>query len=306
MGVVQTYVKALNFAKNCGFMDAFPKSLGEKLQLMAEEYANLLFPDYSVPLFSDTRSLDRKSTVRSFKRISELFPDNGFIKAMATEGRNGSYPDYLSKGFPDGGFFVFRSSWDDDATVMVVKAGPPAFWHNQPDNGTFELWHKGRRLFTDSGCYVYGGDPEIMKWRRWFRQSCVHNTVTLDSRNFEVTDSKTLEWQPEGDRQKLVTENRPYSGFTHRRTIEFVERRYFIITDEVSGDASGTVNLNWQLPIEESLFEMKTDYPAGTVEKREEGWLSAAYKHKLPRTHLSYNTEKAPGQTLKYVTVIVP
>ncbi|GAE17350.1 heparinase III protein [Bacteroides pyogenes DSM 20611 = JCM 6294] len=33
---------------------------------------------------------------------------------------------------------------------MVVKAGPKAFWHCQPDNGTFELWFNGKNLFPDS------------------------------------------------------------------------------------------------------------------------------------------------------------
>lgn len=41
---------------------------------------------------------------------------------------------------------------------MVVKAGPKAFWHCQPDNGTFELWFNGKNLFPDSGAYVYAGE----------------------------------------------------------------------------------------------------------------------------------------------------
>lgn len=34
---------------------------------------------------------------------------------------------------------------------MVVKAGPKGEWHNQPDNGTFELWFNGTNLFPDTG-----------------------------------------------------------------------------------------------------------------------------------------------------------
>src|SRR3712207_7360054 len=58
--------------------------------------------------------------------------------------------DYLSKGFLTSGFFIFRNSWKTDATQMVVKAGPKAFWHCQPDNGTFELWFNGKKLFPRS------------------------------------------------------------------------------------------------------------------------------------------------------------
>src|SRR3712207_8323615 len=89
--------------------------------------------------------------------------------------------DYLSKGFLTSGFFIFRNSWKTDATQMVVKAGPKAFWHCQPDNGTFELWFNGKNLFPDSGSYVYAGEGEVMAERNWHRQTAVHNTVTLRS-----------------------------------------------------------------------------------------------------------------------------
>jgi heparan-sulfate lyase len=44
---------------------------------------------------------------------------------------------------------------------MPLKCGATAEWHNQPDNGTFELYAYGRNLMTDSGgggggCYLYG------------------------------------------------------------------------------------------------------------------------------------------------------
>ena len=45
-----------------------------------------------------------------------------------------------------------------------------------------------------------------MKLRNWFRQTRVHNTLTLDGRNLETTQSVTGLWQPEGKEQILVTE----------------------------------------------------------------------------------------------------
>lgn len=93
-----------------------------------------------------------------------------------------------------------------DATQMVVKAGPKAFWHCQPDNGTFELWFNGKNLFPDSGSYVYAGEGEVMEQRNWHRQTCVHNTVTLNNKNLDTTESVTKLWQPEGAIQTLVTE----------------------------------------------------------------------------------------------------
>ena len=134
-------------------------------------YGNLCFPDYENPCFSDAKTIHKDEMLRNYRRWSKVFPENEAIRYWATEGKSGKLPEYLSKGYLNTGTFIFRNSWGDDATQMVVKAGPPAFWHNQPDNGTFELWYKGHNLFPDSGAYIYSGDEEIMKWRRWFRRT---------------------------------------------------------------------------------------------------------------------------------------
>ena len=104
---------------------------------------------------------------------------------------------------------------------MVVKAGPKGEWHCQPDNGTFELWFNGKNLFPDSGSYVFAGDEEVMRLRNWFRATAVHNTLTLDNRTIEVTESVTKLWQPEGNTQILVTENPGYKDLKHRRSVFF-------------------------------------------------------------------------------------
>lgn len=108
---------------------------------------------------------------------------------------------------------------------MTLKAGPPAFWHCQPDNGTFELYIKGRNFFPDAGSYVYGGgDKEVLKERDWFRQTMVHKTLTLNNANLDSTDTKCLLWQPNPDLDKLVLENPSYKGLTHRRSVFFVDQ----------------------------------------------------------------------------------
>ena len=130
---------------------------------------------------------------------------------------------------------------------MVLKAGPQGFWHCQPDNGTFELWHRGRNFFPDSGSYVYAGDKEVTDQRNWFRQTQVHNTLTLDGRNLEHTDSKCLRWETD-DATHIVTVGNPsYEGLTHRRTVWFVDRQFFVIADEASGTAEGEVGLHYNL-----------------------------------------------------------
>ena len=149
-------------ARANGYEGEFPASYIETVGKMTAVTWNLLFPDWSNPMFGDTKSHDKNSLQRQFRSWSKVFPGDKQLQWFATEGRKGALPDYTSQQFPESGFYVLRTGWDKNATVTVVKAGPPAFWHNQPDNGTFEYWRRGRNFFPDSGSYVYGGDSAVL------------------------------------------------------------------------------------------------------------------------------------------------
>ena len=168
---INIFIKALNVAALNGFRNEFPQSYIDTIEKMIMLHANISYPDYTHPYFSDARSLKKSEMLKNYRNWSRLFPENQAIKYWATEGKEGTLPEYLSKGHLNTGFFTFRNSWENECLQMVVKAGPPAFWHNQPDNGTFEIWYNGKVLFQDSGAYVYGGGEEIMQWRNWFRRT---------------------------------------------------------------------------------------------------------------------------------------
>lgn len=320
---INIFLEALEIADINGLRHMFPKSYADKVESMIMFYGNLCFPNYENPCFSDAKTIHKPEMLNNYKRWSVVYPDNEAIRYWATDGKKGKLPEYLSKGFLTSGFFIFRNSWGEDATQMVVKAGPPAFWHNQPDNGTFELWYNGKNLFPDSGSYVYAGEGEVMQWRKWFRKTSSHNTLTLNHNDIEVTDSKTLLWQPEGDVQILVTENQSYEKLKHRRSIFFVEGKYFVIVDEAIGSAKGTVNLHYQLPRgkctsnrTEMMFSTMADDgvnvklrcfgPEGTSIQMLDGWLSTEYMKKVKRPHYSFNAKKMDNKPVRYITVIMP
>ncbi len=326
LAAIEIFYKALQTASLNGFRSDFPQSYIDAVEKMIVFYTNICYPDYSNPCFSDAKLTKKNEVLKNYKAWSQLFPDNELIAYKASEGENGSLPDYKSIGFEDSGFYVFRSSWDEDAVQMVVKAGPPAFWHNQPDNGTFELWYNGAALFQDSGSYVYAGeDPEVNQWRAWFRQTNSHNTLTFNGKDLETTDSHTLLWQPEGDVQVLVTENQGYAKLKHRRSIFFVDNSYFVIVDEAMGTGKGWVNLNYQMPrgkVENSredmhfntMFDGETESnmklqvfgPEDMSLKKDEGWVSTAYQKKQKRVKAIFNAKKDSNDPVRFITVIVP
>ncbi len=323
LAAINIFCKALYMADANGFRNEFPSSYLNTIEKMIEFYANICFPDYSNPCFSDAKLGEKAAEIKNYREWTKLFPENEYIRYFATEGREGKEPGYLSNAFKTSGFFVFRNSWKKDATVMVLKAGPPGFWHCQPDNGTFELWFKGKNLFPDTGAYVYAGDDEVMKLRNWFRQTMVHNTLTLENKNLETTHSVTKHWQGEGDVQVLVTENPGYPGLTHRRTVFFVDQTYFVLADEAYGNDEGEVNLHYQVAEGKVNLDSKagivlSDYE-GTSNvklqcfgekslkmKEEEGWRSTAYRQRVERTALSFNTYKDTKSSARFITIIYP
>ena len=162
-----------------------------------------------------------------------------------------------------------------------------------------------------------------MAWRKWFRATAHHNTLTMDGKDVDKVASETLLWQPEGDVQILVTEHPGYPGLIHRRSIFFVNGKYFVIVDEASGTKKGWVNLNWQMPRGKipnsredmtfySEFEGDSNFmfrcfgPEGMSMKKDEGWQSPSYMKKVKRMWVSFNAKKAGNDAVRFITVIHP
>lgn len=322
VAAIDVFLKALAMARANGLESEFPESYIATVEKMTVAAYNLLFPDYTNPMFGDTKTHDKSALRRQFRAWSKVFPANEQLPWFASEGKKGKMPPYTSQQFPASGFYVLRTGWDADATVAVVKAGPPAFWHNQPDNGTFDYWRKGRNFFPDSGSYVYGGDEEVMAQRNWFRQTRVHNTLTLDNRNLDTTASRLLLWRTTPELTTLVTENPSYEGLRHRRAMFFTEEGVLVIADQVTGAAAGTVGVHFNLcpgktqtsadGTVRTLFEdgnnirLKTTCSAPARITEEEGWVSYSYRKKQERPAYAVEAQKASGEELLFVTVVAP
>jgi len=100
------------------------------------------------------------------------------IGLVYCEGQSVSHPpDDLPKSilYPDIGWAVARSSWQDNATMLAVKSG--FTWnHAHPDAGSFILFHEGKPVIIDSGSCSYSR-PE---YSSYYRQSKAHNVVLVD------------------------------------------------------------------------------------------------------------------------------
>jgi len=172
----------------------------------------------------------------------------------------------------------------------------------------------------DAGSYIYSGDPE---GRNWFRQTKIHQTLTLNGENSRYEPELSL-WKPGKDLDILVVENKSYPELNHRRSVFFVDKKYFIIVDDAIGKATGDIDLHFQLAPGKAVynyrnFSVSSGHPEGwnvlvrTLDQKgmklveEKGWVSFRYTIKEPRPAFCYNLKKeTKDQTVRFITVITP
>lgn len=319
LGCIAWFLRTYDLAKMNGKSDIFPPSYVDKVQKMCEVPLKLGHPDGTFAQFGDAWAGKPGQHKKNYQEWAERFNRKDFLY-MASDGQQGTKPDSTAYALPYSGLYSMRSSWDNDAICLVLKCGPDGGGHCQPDNGTFELSAGGRNLMPDAGSYIYSGDPEN---RAWFRQTKVHQTLTLDEKNSKYSP-KLLKWNPGKTDDILVVENESYNNLTHRRSVFFVEKRYFIIVDDAYGSAAGSVEIHFQLApgvsvINRDEFRMTTDYKEGwnvlvqTQKQKglefaeEEGQVSFLYTKKEPRPAFRYRINKTSANSnVRFVTLVAP
>ncbi len=232
LGCIGWFLRTYELAKLNHLDDVFPDTYLEKIEKMCEVPMKICLPDGTNVPFGDAWAGKPGQHAERFLEWSKLFDRNDFLY-LATEGKKGSKPEATAYALKESGLYSMRSGWDKQAICLVLKCGPDGGGHCQPDNGTFDLYAGGRNLMPDAGSYIYSGDRE---GRAWFRQTKVHQTLTLDGENSGYAP-KLLLWKPGDDLDMLVVENAGYEQLTHRRAVFFVDKRYFVIIDEAYGDA---------------------------------------------------------------------
>ena len=319
--VLEDAVHIMEQAEKMGL--AVPEAYRQRIRLMYDYLFAVATPDLGWAMFGDvSRQLpggERSSheLYASLLEASRIFGDPKYAARARLDYSN--LPQEKSSAFREAGMYVFRDRWGPDQIYLAFHDSPHpcgSGWHDQPDNGTFELYAFGRWLMTDTGFYTYGHDPEK---REWHRQTRVHQTLTLDNRNSSV-DARARLWQAGADFSSVTVDNNAYEGFLHRRTIWFVDNSFFVLLDEAIGSAPGELALHFQLAEGKAELDgngkrARTLFPEANVLvwsapdepltlEEEEGWFAWTYGKRVPRKAFCLKSAgQAPQQ---FVTLIVP
>ncbi len=297
----------------------FPDDFQERVRLMYDYIFAVATPDLGAPMFGDgSRPLwesDDRSTWALYDTLMEatdLLDDPKY--AARAQLNLDVLPAQTSYAFKEAGMYVMRDAWGPEGIHLGLHCSEHAIsGHDQPDNGTFELCAYGRWLMPDSGFYTYGHDPD---GRAWHRRTRVHQTMTLDSADSADMGSHLL-WHSDDGGETLVVENRSYVRLTHRRSVWFVERKFFVILDEAIGDAEGQLDLHYQfapgeVTMDASGCRAHTHFDdanvlvtcEGTKLVEEEGWFGWAYGHRTQRKACRFElSSEAPAFA---VSCVVP
>lgn len=274
MGAIADYLELYELAKRNGKLSSLPANYITKLEGAVDFAQDMIYPDYTIDNFNDTRSssFSRGTLQNRLREYLDVFPTNENLRWLAWEGQKGGVKsNWTSKVYPNSGYYMFRSKdWDSNqrlpkGVMMIYKNNDnrERKWHCQPDNGTVSLWYDGLNLLPDAGVYSYN-DPS--KERSLYRQSTMHNTLSVHGSCIDESQQlgRFLLHKSTKDYELVVTENTPYKAnvkikqgsyvpkgdIKHRRSVFFVHNEFFVIVDEAystSKEETAEINLNYHL-----------------------------------------------------------
>jgi hypothetical protein len=157
---------------------------------------------------------------------------------------------YHSKAYPDAGYFVQRSGWNDKDTHVTFDCGGlgvPSGSHGHADALSLTFFTGGREFLIDPGTAVYNCAPE---WRDYFRSTRAHNTVVVDGAS-QSEPAGTFAWKKKASirlRQQFSLPDIDYvegaqygyshkgGGVIHRRRLIYIRPSYWIVLDDLHGN----------------------------------------------------------------------
>lgn len=227
-----------------GFGVEFPAGYDERLEKACEFLLHIQRPDGLIPALSDA---DTGSYSDLLELAATIFKRKDFLAPAET-----------CASFPDGGYYVQRSDWGDDAKYLVFDCGPIGDGgHGHYDLLSIEVAANGRPLIVDPGRFIYTDSL----WRHCFKGTAAHNTVCVDDLDQveyrsgkpkgPLAQGRLLERFTAPGLDMLCGEVRsPAYEAIHTRRIFFVAGEYWLIVDSLRGSVPHKYDLRFHLTAE--------------------------------------------------------
>lgn len=278
--------------------DPLPLRVNERLEALLDHLMWITRPDGTSPYLGDDDggnliSLDRRrhNDWRSFLSHGAVLFQRGDYKHVSnvcaietpwllgenacTEYRKlrDRLPAPLSHAFVNGGIYVMRSGWNRDSHYLLFDCGPHGTMncgHAHADALSFELAGLGTTFLIDPGTFTYtrgDGNQDL------YRSTEMHNTLTVDGLSSSVP-SGPFKWDHIANTTTHCWHDHPVFTFveaahdgyrrlhdpvTHKRTVMFVHREYWLLLDTVIASAGHHIEVHYQMaPDVDAMVDHRT------------------------------------------------
>ena len=274
ISVIAMFYQMYNLAKSNGREASLPEGYVDRLLNACLFVRDIIYPDYSMEDFNDTRSSGWSKRVlkKNFTKYAELFPKEDSFLWMATEGVQGTAPTDTYSSYQHSGWYMLRSGWSADDMMLILKNNynKEQWWHCHPDNCTISLYRAGRRFLPDAGTYSYGGSASDNAIRDAFSATASHNTLTVDGAIIAstmmlgqfVSEAHTENYD------RYTTRNQSYPAVCHERTVYYLKAGdFYVVADAAVGSASNVeIALHWHFcPGEMDCIQTSGSYCSTTA-----------------------------------------
>ena len=232
----------------------------------------------------------------------------------------------LDSAHPDGGFYLWRSDWSEQAEYALFKCAP-FLAHTHADNLMLLYSGRGKDWLVDRGTYIYNLFDGNWPWRTYFRGTSAHNAITVDgfSQALALRAFRWLKCPKQRVYRYHADEHFGYvagstafrhlpSKVRHARSVLLVRGRYVLVLDALLARARHDYELLWHVAPEHdvriaengTVFTMDEDGAnlwlraigttrlAPRVVRGEispvQGWHSQVYGQKEPADSVVYST----------------
>jgi len=199
-------------------------------------------PQRGVPVLKWSSRTDLRPL---FAAVGELFPQRRDFEFLATDGRAGAPPRYLSREHRYSGHVAFRSGWDASAVYLLFDVGPMGRLPHE-DKLSYQINAFGAHLVIDPGRHSYVMKPIDV----YTASSEGHSVVLVDGRGQDRESLGPESWRPHDDLGPLLHRagnvehasgrfHGPWKGgwnrplVSHYRDVVFVDHRFFLIVDRL-------------------------------------------------------------------------
>lgn len=166
--------------------DALDSGFRERVQSTLAQAAGFMSwivrPDGWLPPIGDTEC---KPAINVYHTLVGTL-EHARLQWVCSKGREGQRPEGWARIFPDAGYFIARSDWENedglpgDARHLVFRCGRKSGYHRHDDDLSLTLWW-GSDWLLDAGAYAYVEEHPV---RRYLRSKWGHNVVVVDDGSY--------------------------------------------------------------------------------------------------------------------------